>query len=183
MFRELTPPEAYGELAGDDSAVPVDCRAPAEWCFTGIADLSGIGKKPVLAAIADEAGRPNPDFAEEIKAVANLSTPVYVICRVGGRSATACHMLAEAGFTDLINVTEGFEGRADENGRRTSVEGWRFHDLPWVQSRETGSRKRPDSAIARFRVFSIFTEIKWVIIGAAKACTYSVADRRCDGVR
>ena len=134
MFRELTPPEAYHELGEDNSAILVDCRAPAEWHFTGIADLSNIGKKPVLVAIADEAGRPNPDFIDEIKAVATPSTPVYVMCRVGGRSANACRLLAEAGFTDLVNVTEGFEGRADENGHRNSVEGWRFHKLPWVQS-------------------------------------------------
>ena len=59
MFRELTPPEVYEELAGNDSAVLADCRAPAEWHFTGIADLSGIGKKPVLVAIADENGHRN----------------------------------------------------------------------------------------------------------------------------
>ena len=134
MFRELTPPKVYEELAGNDSAVLVDCRAPAEGHFTGIADLSGFGKKPVHAAIADETGRPNPDFVEEIKAVADPSTPVYVMCRVGGRSANACRILAEAGFTDLINMAEGFKVRADENGHRNSVEGWRFHDLPWVQS-------------------------------------------------
>ena len=134
MFRELTPPEVYRELSGNDSAVLVDCRAPAEWHFTGIADLSGIGKKPVLAAIADEAGRPNPDFIEEVRAVADPSTPVYVMCRVGGRSENACRMLAEAGFKDLVNVAEGFEGRADANGHRNSIEGWRFHNLPWVQT-------------------------------------------------
>ena len=134
MFRQLTSPEDYEELAGNDSAVLVDCRAPAEWHFTEIADPSGIAKKPVLVAIADEAGRPNPDFVEEIKAVANPSTPVYVLCRVGGRSANACRILAEAGFTDLINMAEGFKVRADENGHRNSGEGWRFHDLPWVQS-------------------------------------------------
>ena len=109
MFRELTPPEVYEELAGNDSAVLVDCQAPAEWHFTGIADLSGIGKTPVLVAIADETGRPNHDFVEEIKAVADPSTPVCVMCRVVGRSANACRILAEAGFTDLINMAEGFE--------------------------------------------------------------------------
>ena len=113
---------------------PCRCRAPAEWNLTGIADLSRIGKKPVLVAIADEAGRPNPEFVEEIRAVATPSTPVYVLCRVGGRSAHACRLLAEAGFTELVNVTEGFEGRVDEHGHRNSVEGWRFHNLPWVQS-------------------------------------------------
>ena len=134
MFRELTPPEVYEGLAGKDSAVLVDCRAPAEWHFTGIADLSGIGKKPVLVAIADETGRPNPDFVEEIKAVMDPSTPVFVMCRVGGRSANACRSQVEAGFTNLINMAEGFEGRANENGHRNSFEGWRFHDLQWVQS-------------------------------------------------
>ena len=70
MFRELTPPETYAELANDDGAILVDCRSPAEWHFTGMPDLSGIGKKVVLAAVADESGRPNPQFVDEVKAVA-----------------------------------------------------------------------------------------------------------------
>ncbi|MEK9960369.1 MAG: tetratricopeptide repeat protein [Rhodobiaceae bacterium] len=31
MFRELTPPETYAELASHDDAILVDCRSPAEW--------------------------------------------------------------------------------------------------------------------------------------------------------
>jgi hypothetical protein len=53
MFRELTPPETYAELASHDDAILVDCRSPAEWHFTGMPDLTAIGKKVVLAAIAD----------------------------------------------------------------------------------------------------------------------------------
>ena len=56
MFRELTPPETYAELSENDAAVLIDCRSPAEWHFTGIPDLTGIGKKPLLVAIADESG-------------------------------------------------------------------------------------------------------------------------------
>ena len=92
----MTPPEVHEELAGNDSAVLVDCREPAERHSTRIADLSGIGKKLVLVAITDETGRSNPDFVAEIKAVADPSTPVYVMCRVGGISANACLILAEA---------------------------------------------------------------------------------------
>ncbi len=99
MFRELTPPETFEELTQKGDAVLIDCRAPAEWHFTGVPDLSSIGKRPLLVAIADESGRPNPE-----------------------------------GFTSLVNVTEGFEGRNDENGHRNSVEGWKFHKLPWTQS-------------------------------------------------
>ena len=94
MFRELTPLETYEELSANSEAVLIDCRAPAEWHFTGTPDLSQIGKKPFLAAISDESGRPNPEFLEQVKAVINKAAPVYIICRVGGRSANACRMLA-----------------------------------------------------------------------------------------
>ena len=134
MFRELTPQETYQELSQNGEAVLIDCRSPGEWHFTGIPDLSSIGKKPLLAAIADESGRPNPDFIEEVKAVVDPASPVYIICRVGGRSANACRMLANEGFTSLVNVIEGFEGRNDENRHRNCVEGWKFHKLPWTQS-------------------------------------------------
>ena len=120
MFRELTPLETYEELSQKSDAVLIDCRAPAEWHFTGTPDLSQIGKKPLLAAISDESGRPNPEFLEQVKAVVDPAAPVYVICRVGGRSANACRMLAAEGYSSLVNVIEGFEGRGDENGHRNT---------------------------------------------------------------
>ena len=134
MFRELTPLETYEELSQRSDAVLIDCRAPAEWHFTGTPDLSKIGKKPFLAAISDESGRPNPEFLEQVKTVVDPAAPVYVICRVGGRSANACRMLAAEGYNSLGNVIEGFEGRSGENGNRNNVEGWKFHGLPWTQS-------------------------------------------------
>jgi len=134
MFRELNPIETYEELASKDDAILVDCRAAAEWHFTGTPDLSGIGKRVILAALVDEAGRPNPEFLNEVKAVTTPDMPVYIICRVGGRSANACRLLAGEGYGDLVNVLEGFEGRTDENGHRNSLEGWKHHKLPWTQS-------------------------------------------------
>ena len=122
MFRELNPLETYEELSQKSAAVLIDCRAPAEWHFTGTPDLSQIGKKPLLAAISDESGRPNPEFLEQVKAA------------VGGRSANACRLLAAEGYNSLVNVVEGFEGRGDENGHRNNVDGWKFRGLPWTQS-------------------------------------------------
>jgi len=69
-----------------------------------------------------------------VKAVVDPAAPVYVICRVGGRSANACRLLAAEGYSSLVNVVEGFEGRGDENGHRNNVDGWKFHGLPWTQS-------------------------------------------------
>ena len=133
MFRELKPLKCYGELAEKSDAVLIDCRTPAEWHFTGTPDLSFIGKKTLLLAIADESGRPNPEFVARVGSIAGHDTPLYLLCRVGGRSANACQLLEQAGFTDLVNVIEGFEGRVDENGHRNTTEGWKFHGLPWHQ--------------------------------------------------
>ena len=49
MFRELNPLETYEELSQKSDAVLIDCRAPAEWHFTGTPDLSQIGKKPPVS--------------------------------------------------------------------------------------------------------------------------------------
>jgi rhodanese-related sulfurtransferase len=133
MFRDLTPLETYDELSQNSDAVLIDCRSPAEWHFTGTPDLSKIGKKAFLVSISDELGQPNPEFLRQIKTMVELAAPVYVMCRVGGRSANACRMLAAEGYNNLVNVTEGFEGRGDENGHRNNVEGWKFHGLPWTQ--------------------------------------------------
>ena len=133
MFRELTPPECFGELAEKPDAVLIDCRTPVEWHFTGTPDLSSINKKALLLAIADESGRSNPEFLSTVTSIAGHDTPLYLLCRVGGRSANACQLLGQAGFIDLVNVIEGFEGRVDENGHRNTTEGWKFHGLPWHQ--------------------------------------------------
>ena len=130
MFRELTPPETYEELSQKRDAVLIDCRAPAEWHLTGTPNPSQIGKKPLLAAISGELGRPNPEFLEQVKAVVDPAAPVYVICRVGGRSPNACRLLAAEGYSSLVNVVEGFEGRGDEKGHRNNVEGWKYRGLP-----------------------------------------------------
>ena len=54
----------------------------------------------------------NPDFVEQVKTYASLDTPIIMML-IGGAFA-ACELLAEHGFTNLTNMTEGFEGRADE---------------------------------------------------------------------
>lgn len=134
MFRELDPVTVFDALSNDPRAVLIDCRTEAEWHFTGTVDLSSIGKQTMHTEVADATGRPVPGFVDTVSAAIEKDTPVYIICRVGGRSANACRMLAAAGYTDLVNVTEGFEGRADDNGHRNTTEGWKFHNLPWTQN-------------------------------------------------
>jgi rhodanese-related sulfurtransferase len=46
----------------------------------------------------------------------------------------AANALAEAGYTDLTNIEDGFEGPMDAAKHRSTVAGWRFLGLPWEQS-------------------------------------------------
>lgn len=54
--------------------------------------------------------------------------------RSGERTIDAGIALEKAGFTNVVNVLDGFEGDRDDNGQRSTESGWRFEGLPWTQS-------------------------------------------------
>ena len=47
--------------------------------------------------------------------------------------AAAARAATEAGFTQVFNVLEGFEGDLDGQRQRGDTGGWRHWGLPWVQ--------------------------------------------------
>ncbi|HEY7943438.1 MAG: hypothetical protein ACHP7M_00755 [Burkholderiales bacterium] len=57
-----------------------------------------------------------------------------LICRSGQCSVDAGLALEAAGFGDVINVLEGFEGPLNEQHRRSTLSGWRKENLPWEQT-------------------------------------------------
>ena len=59
---------------------------------------------------------------------------IVLICRSGERTIDAGIALEKAGFTNVVNVLDGFEGDRDDNGQRSTESGWRFEGLPWSQS-------------------------------------------------
>lgn len=75
----------------------------------------------------------NPHFIGQVQKIASLNRPVVLICRSGQRSVDAGIALEKAGFSEVINVLEGFEGPLDEQHQRSKISGWRFHGLPWEQ--------------------------------------------------
>ena len=62
-----------------------------------------------------------------------MHRPVVLICRSGHRSLDAGLALEKAGFADVYNVADGFEGPLDEKKHRGNVGGWRHEGLPWEQ--------------------------------------------------
>ncbi len=55
---------------------------------------------------------------------------VFLMCRSGGRSASAVDLLTKAGFTNVYTVVDGYEGDKAKNGKRI-LNGWKNSDLPW----------------------------------------------------
>ena len=123
----LSPKDAW-TLFSAGAAVLVDVRTNEERKFVGHVPGS------VHVAWATGTGMTrNPRFVKELEAKVGKGAVVLLLCRSGKRSVAAAEAAARAGFSAVFNVLEGFEGELDADTRRGSLDGWRFHGLPWVQ--------------------------------------------------
>ena len=81
--------------------------------------------------------QPNPDFISQVKEMAAPTDTILVMCRSGGRSAMAVNLLAENGYTNVYQITDGMEGDKVKDpgsvyeGQRLK-NGWKNSGLPWT---------------------------------------------------
>lgn len=123
----VTPPDAWA-LVQQGQAVLVDVRSNEERVF--------VGQVPGSVHVAWATGTAltrNPRFVRELEAKVGKQAVVLLLCRSGKRSALAAEAATKAGFTQVFNVLEGFEGELDAQQQRGHGDGWRFHGLPWTQ--------------------------------------------------
>ena len=133
----LSAQQSWQMIQDDPRAVLVDIRSSMEFLFVG------HPKGAVHVPWIDEPDWvENPNFVTDIRklllggavcVVDEGCAPVILICRSGKRSLEAGKALLQGGFTRVFHVHEGFEGELDDNHQRSSVNGWRFHNLPWEQ--------------------------------------------------
>ena len=126
-LKRINPQEAY-EIVQKGEAVFIDIRSEMEHFFVG--HPANVINIPWQDAPDFEE---NPDFVKEVGHVAKKDQSIILICRSGHRTIDAGNKLLEAGFSDVASIDEGFEGDRDESYHRSSVNGWRFRGLPWVQ--------------------------------------------------
>jgi len=138
----LTSKEAHDALQADPGIVFIDARGPREVEFVGIA-AGTDANVPVKIKTTDYvekkkgyAWRDNPDFVAQVDAIMaregkTRADPVFVQCRSGGRSKMAAQKLIDAGYTEVYNLIEGFEGGKDKATGHRTREGWRNAGLPW----------------------------------------------------
>ena len=128
-MKHLKPREAFDFLAQNAQAVLIDCRSEMEYLF--------VGHPKGANHVAWNDGPDwdiNPHFVGQVKKVASMNRPVVLICRSGQRSIAAGVALEQAGFAEVYNVLEGFEGPLDDAHHRGSRGGWRKEGLPWEQT-------------------------------------------------
>ena len=123
----LAPVDAWA-LVEAGRAVLVDVRSNEERKFVGYVP----GSVHVAWATGTALTR-NPRFLRELEAKVGKNDVVLLLCRSGKRSALAAEAATKIGFNAAFNVSEGFEGDLDADGRRGRVGGWRLHGLKWVQ--------------------------------------------------
>jgi len=130
MIKNLTPPQAWKFIQEHPEALLIDVRTRMEFAFVG--HPAGAVHIP-WKEFPD--WQVNAQFVENVRQVAaDTDTALLLLCRSGQRSLDAARMLEQAGYSQLINIQEGFEGDLDADKHRGTSGGWRFHDLPWQQS-------------------------------------------------
>jgi rhodanese-related sulfurtransferase len=132
---DVTPKAAWKILAHESNAALVDVRTTAEWNYVGAPDLRSLHKQPVFVEWqVYPSMQVNAGFAQALRqAGIGDDQPVLFLCRSGVRSKAAAKLMTEQGMRRCYNISDGFEGAADQAGHRGTVGGWKAAGLPWLQ--------------------------------------------------
>lgn len=122
----VTPPEAW-QLYKSGRARLVDVRTAPEVRYVGC--VPGALHVEWHGTDAEQVER----FVQALQAAVPPEEAVLLICRSGVRSHHAARAAHDAGYADVFNVLEGFEGQRNHSYQRGFIDGWRSHGLPWVQ--------------------------------------------------
>ena len=146
----MTAEQAYQHVMENmDKTLFIDTRTPSELNYLGAASVMDTH---VPLVFMDTTGwndkkhrylrKDNQNFVSDVDAQLaqkglTKDDTVILMCRSGKRSAKAANMLADAGYTRVYSVVDGYEGdkakEGESKGRRT-VNGWKNSNLPWTYS-------------------------------------------------
>ncbi|WP_319407892.1 rhodanese-like domain-containing protein [uncultured Desulfosarcina sp.] len=141
--KYITSKEAYEKWkAAPDKIKIIDCRTTEEYAFVGHAPMAFNIPSKLWTGKWDPEKKQyvmpdNPDFEVQAKAKFKPDEALAVMCRSGHRSSASIERLAKIGFTNVYNITDGFEGDMikDEesyfNGKRM-INGWKNSGAPWT---------------------------------------------------
>jgi rhodanese-related sulfurtransferase len=98
---EIVPPAEFAQKMADANGQIIDVRTPKEY-------NAGYIEGAVNMHIYDK------DFEQRVDML-QKDEPVYVYCKVGGRSAEAVEILKAKGFTNIIELEGGMDAWQEAN--------------------------------------------------------------------
>ncbi len=125
-MNEVTPREAYDLMQNDSEYTYLDVRSEMEFAEGRARGAINI---PIMNFVPGLGMTPNPAFAETITERIPKDAKLVVGCKSGVRSARACEILEQLGYTNLANIRGGFVGSFDQRGQVVEP-GWSMLDLP-----------------------------------------------------
>jgi rhodanese-related sulfurtransferase len=143
----VTAKQAYAMWQKDKNIKILDCRTPEEYAFLGHAPMAYNIPSKFMQYRWDAKKKfylmqDNRKFVRQAKKVFKPTDTILIMCRSGARSASSVNKLAKAGFNNVYNIYDGFEGDKvkDKNspqfGKRTK-NGWRNSGAPWTYHLDT----------------------------------------------
>ena len=145
----VTATEAFALLKqAQEKSLFIDVRTQAEIAFVGVPTVidANIPYEVILDWNQwDEKEKffkmsANDNFVNAVETCLlakglNKESPIFLMCRSGFRSASATNLLANAGYTKVYHLTDGFEGdkapSGSQQGQRV-INGWKNSNLPWT---------------------------------------------------
>ena len=119
-----------GELAYLGTPASIDSHVPFEFMDTS----KWNDKKKVYLHVKNKNFVADIDARMKKKGLSKDDT-VILICRSGSRTAKAVNLLADAGYTQVYTIVDGYEGDKAKSGPtkgKRTVNGWKNSGLPWT---------------------------------------------------
>ena len=125
-MKEVNAQEAYDLLRSDPEYVYLDVRSVPEF---EAGHAPGAINIPIMHFTPGAGMSPNQDFTAVVEAALPKDAKLVIGCKSGGRSARACDVMSQMGYTNVANIRGGFVGAMDNLGRVTEP-GWSMLNLP-----------------------------------------------------
>jgi len=125
-MKEVSAKEAFELMEKDPNYIYLDVRSIPE--FEKGHPIRALNI-PLLHFNPGMGMMPNDDFVKVVEASVPKNAKVLVGCQMGGRSAQACQIMSQLGYSDVANVRGGYGGAMDYSGR-ISEPGWSTLQLP-----------------------------------------------------
>ncbi len=137
MIKEINSMKAYSILQQSENALLIDVRSSMEFKYVGHpcnAIHIPLKEPPDWEISANFINNVQAELKKNFSDIQNISNiNILLLCRSGKRSKEAALMLEGEGYSNIINIIDGFEGDKDTNNHRSIINGWRFNNLPWEQ--------------------------------------------------